>query len=436
MTTHLSNFSRPGRSAFRTSHACFLLLLAANCFAADWPGWRGPQRDGHVPAGVAVPKSLPRELRPIWRIKVGDGFASPVVAGGKVFYLDTRENKETLHALERDTGHELWQSPIDDAFKDFQSPAGPRCTPLVDGDRVYALSGKGELRCLTVADGQLKWRTNFTKDFHADNPVERGMMQGAHRHGHTGSPWVEDQRLLAFVGDTNGAGIVCFDKQTGAVRWQSQNDRAGNAPPITARIAGGGPKQVIAFTVEGLIGLNLQDGELLWRVPLFSTYGRHVTTPVIVGNVITVASHERGMVGVEVTHAPATKKWNARIKWDAKACTMNFSSPIAVGEYLYGLGPDKNLFCVDAKTGKSMWSKQGYTPTVAENSHAALLAMGKNLLLLTDTGELVLFAANPKEFTELGRVQVCGANWCNPAYADGKLFLRDARELICVNLLP
>lgn len=83
-----------------------------------------------------------------------------------------------------------------------------------------------------------------------------------------------------------------------------------------------------------------------------------------------------------------------------------------------------------------MWSKQGYTPKVAENSHAALLSLGKNLLLLTDAGELVLFAANPAEFKELGRVQVCGANWCNPAYADGKLYLRDARELTCVQLLP
>lgn len=436
MTKHFNNFSKRGWLAFLAFNACFLVLLGATCFAADWPAWRGPQRDGHVPPGSAVPKSLPSELQPVWRIKVGDGFASPIVAGGKVFYLDTQENKEMLHALERDTGHELWRAPIDDAFKDFQSPAGPRCTPLVDGDRVYALSCKGELRCLAVADGKPQWRVSFTKDFHAEVPAERGMMQGAHRHGNTGSPWVEDQRLIAFVGDTNGAGIVCFDKRSGAVLWKSQNDRAGNAPPVVSRIAGDKTRQVIAFTVEGLIGLDVKSGELLWRMPLFSTYGRHVTTPVIVGNIILVASHERGMVGVEVTLDSAAKKWNARIKWDSKAFTMNFSSPVAVGEYLYGLGPDKNIFCVEANTGKPMWSKQGYTPKVAENSHAALLVMGKNLLLLTDTGELVFFAATPAEFKELSRVQVCGANWCNPAYADGKLFLRDAHELMCLNLLP
>ena len=402
-------------------------------------------RDGHVPSGEAVPDKLPRDPRSVWRIKVGEGFASPVVAGNMVFYLDNQEAKEMLHALDHTTGRELWRSPIDEVFRDAQSAPGPRCTPLVDGDRIYAQSTKGELRCLAVTDGRLKWRVSFTKDFHADVPAERGLAQGAHRHGYTGSPWVDHQRLLLTVGDTHGAGIVCFDKQTGAMLWQSQNDRAGNAAPITALINGAKPKQVVAFTVEGLIGLNLQNGELLWRVPLTSTYGRHVTTPVVVGNVVMVGSYELGMLGVELTHAPVVgngrhpataTKWNATVKWNAKDLMVNFSCPVAVEKYLYGLGPSKNLFCLEAKTGKLMWSKTGYAISPGERGHAGSLAMGKNVLVLTDGGELVLFAANPLEFKERGRAQVCGANWCNPAYADGKLFLRDARELICVELLP
>jgi outer membrane protein assembly factor BamB len=170
-----------------------------------------------------------------------------------------------------------------------------------------------------------------------------------------------------------------------------------------------------------------------------------VTTPVVVGNIVMVASYEFSMIGVElthesiagnVTHWAATTKWNAAVKWHTKKLMVNFASPVAVGEYLYGLGPGKNIFCLEVQTGKTMWSKEGYTPTPVESGHAAFLAMGKNLLLLTDAGELVLFAAYPAEFKELGRTQVCGANWCNPAYADGKLFVRDARELICVELLP
>ena len=436
MTRPSGRFSHPLHQLRRAAVVCGLVLLAASSFATDWPGWRGPQRDGHVPAGVTVPETLPREPRFVWRIKIGDGLASPVVAGGKVFYLDNQESKEVLHAVDRGTGRELWHATIDDVFKDQQYAPGPRCTPLVNGNRVYAQSSKGQLRCLNTSDGKINWSLNYTQDFNAVFIGERGLAQGGHRHGYTGSPWVDGQRLLLTVGDTNGAGVVCLDKETGKLLWKSQNDRAGNAAPITALIGAAEPKQVVAFTVEGLIGLNLQNGDLLWRVPLFSTYGRHVTTPVVLGNIVIVASHQRGMIGAEISPEPAAAKWNASIKWDSKEATMNFSSPVTVGGHLYGLGPTKNIFCLEAKTGKVLWSKEGYISSSAEKAHAAFLAMGQNLLMLTDTGELVLFAANPSEFKELGRVQVCGLNWCNPAYADGKLFLRDTRELLCVELLP
>src|SRR5512137_574860 len=105
--------SRAGWALSVSSAWCLLLLGAASC-ASDWPGWRGPLRDGHVPPGIAVPQTLPREPRSIWRIKIGEGFASPVVAGSRVFHLDAQEGKETLHALDRSTGSELWRSPIDD----------------------------------------------------------------------------------------------------------------------------------------------------------------------------------------------------------------------------------------------------------------------------------------------------------------------------------
>ena len=118
---------------------------------------------------------------------------------------------------------------------------------------------------------------------------------------------------------------------------------------------------------------------------------------------------------------------------------MNFASPVAVGEYLYGLGPTKNIVCVEIPTGKLVWSKVGYINTSADKAHAAFLVMGKNILLSTDGGELVLFAADPNECKEISRAQVCGLNWCNPAYADGKLYLREGvkstGDLLCLDLL-
>ncbi len=418
-----------------------IMLAVTHGFAGDWPGWLGPARDGHAAAGSVVPKSLPLDPQRVWSLKIGDGHAPPVIAGDKVFYLDTQEGKEVAHAIDKNTGREIWRAPLDDGFKNGQTKPGPRAAPLVDGDRVYVQSCLGELRCLAVADGQLKWRVNFTKEFHAEVPAEKGLAKGAQRHGFTAAPWVDGDRLIALVGDTNGAGMVCFDKFTGKVLWQSLNDRAANAAPITALIAGSEPKQVVAFTVEGLIGVNLQTGELLWRIPLTTTHGRHVTTPIIDGSIVMVASKENSLMGVElapepVVTKPGSPKWKASIKWQTKNHLVNFSSLVAVGGYVYGLGPNKNLFCVETKTGKPMWSQEGFTLKPAENAHLAIIVLGENLLILTETGELVLVAAEPKEFKELGRAQVCRANWCNPAYADGKLFFRDDRELICVDLLP
>lgn len=424
-----------GPARIRRLVASAALFFGVCGLGADWPGWRGPARDGHAPAGSLVPETLPAEPRRVWQLKVGEGHAAPVVAGDSVYYFDAQTDKEVLHAIDKATAAERWRVPIDGTFKNGQTPPGPRCAPLVDGDRVYAQSCNGEFQCLSVADGQVKWRVNFIKDYHAGVPAERGVNKGAQRHGYTASPWVDGQRLIALVGDPEGAGIVCFDKETGKVLWKSQKDRAAYAAPITAVVGGQGPKQVLAFTVEGLIGLNLENGELLWRVPITTTYGRHVTTPVLVGNIAMVASKEESLMGIALAPEPGGSKWTATVQWQAKEHTINFSSPVETGGFLYGLGPAKNLFCVEAKSGRTMWSKEGFTQKPAENAHLALMVLGRNLLLLTETGTLVLVAADPAGYRELGRVQACGANWCNPAYADGRLYLRDARELLCLELV-
>src|SRR4051794_5229006 len=132
-------------------------LLAQSALAADWPQWRGLERTGHVPKGELVPASLPAEPKTIWRTKVGDGFASPVVADGKVFHIDAQNGQETLHALEQASGKEIWSVPVAPLFKDNQTVPAPRCTPMVDGDRVYAQSCKGELKCLDVGSGKEIW---------------------------------------------------------------------------------------------------------------------------------------------------------------------------------------------------------------------------------------------------------------------------------------
>jgi outer membrane protein assembly factor BamB len=383
-----------------------------------------------------VPSSLPAKPKIVWRLAVGEGLASPVVAGGKVFYFDNQAGKETLHVIAAGDASELWHAAVDDAFADQQGPSGPRCTPLVDGDKVYAQSGKGELQCLNVEDGRRVWRVNFTNDFGAVFFGEDTPVPGAAEHGYTAAPLIEGERLIACVGGTNGAGVVCFDKHTGKLLWKSQNDRAAYAAPIVATLAG--VRQAVCFTVEGLVGLGLADGALLWRVPIKTPYGRNCTTPAVAGDWVVAGSYRAGLIGVKVSADGGSLK--AERAWVNKDLAMNFSSPVIVGRHLFGLGPARRLVCAEVETGRIAWSKEGYITTASELAHASLLVMRDNILVCTDAGDLVLLAADPAACRELGRVQVCGLNWCNPAYAEGRLYVRDGIKttgnLYCVELLP
>ncbi len=412
-----------------------LAAAALTASAADWPQWLGPLRNGHVPAGERLLTSLPVEPKVLWRAKAGEGFASPVVAGGKVFLLDNQGGKETLRAFDAAKGTELWRAEVDEAVGDKQGPPGPRCTPLVDGDRVYAQSVKGELHCRSVTDGKLLWRKNYTKDFEAVFIGETGPAQGATRHGNTGSPLIDGDWLIALAGGTNGAAVVAMEKKTGKPVWKSQGDQAAYAAPIVATLSG--VKQVIAFTCDGLIGLNFADGKLLWRVPLKTQFSRHVTTPVVVGDLVVVASHTLGLIGTKVTKTGG--EFTATQAWVSKDAAINYSSPVVVGQHLYCVGPNKNLICVDVPTGKLAWSQDGVFTSDKNKAVGYFIVLGVNILVSTDSGQLVLFAADPAAYRELGRAQVCSSTWSGPAYANGQAFHRDGvktgGELLCLDLL-
>lgn len=403
-----------------------LFVFASSSLAADWPQWRGPARTGHVPDGQPMLEKLPSEPKAVWRVAVGGGFASPVLSGGRVFHLDDQDGYEFAHAVDAATGKELWSAKIFSSHQDGFG-IGPRCTPLADGDKIFVQSAKGEFQCLNAATGKVVWRKNFVDDFGAIYIGEKGTAAGASRHGATGSPIVDGENVIVQVGSAQGASIVAFKKATGDIVWKAENDQTAYAAPIIATV--GGARQFISFTAEALIGLDPANGKLLWRTPAITRLGRNVTTPNAWRDLVLVASHQLGLVAMRVTKDGASEAWVN------KKMTINFSSPVVAGDHLYGLGPAKNLVCIDLATGNLVWDQPGLTHTDGSRAEAGFLVMGKNILTLTDGGELVLFAADPAAYKELGRTQACGLNWCNPAYADGRLYLRDAKELVCLDLL-
>ena len=418
---------------YRMGMVAVLGVLVAGPFAsaADWPRWRGPAVTGHVPDGAAVPKTLPKEPKVLWRLPMGDGLGSPVVAAGRVFCLDHQEGKEVVRAVQADTGKPLWSVGLDKVFKDAHSPAGPRSTPLVDGDRVYVLSCRGEFQCLNAADGKVVWRANFVTDFGAVFDGEHGPAVGATRHGYTGSPFIDGDRMYVDVGGRSGASVVCFDKKTGRVIWKSQSDPIGHGGPVVATIAG--VKQVISFTTTGAIGLAATDGKLLWRVPVTTRFGRHVITPVVVDDRVVVSSYLDGLIGIKVARDGDT--FRAERAWVDRSSAINFANPVAIGHHLYGLGKSRKLICVDVRTGDMVWSKEWTSSRMFGKGYASFIVMTDSILVLAEDGTLLLMTADAKAFRIIAMTKVCGKNWCNPAYADGKLYLRDAKELLCVQLL-
>jgi outer membrane protein assembly factor BamB len=404
-----------------------LILLAVFGFlaaAADWPQWLGPRRDGSSPEPVAAWEKAPKVL---WRQPAGEGNSSVVVANGQAFvHAKVKgKNEEEVSAYYAATGNPLWQKSYPRAAFNYLYGNGPRATPAVAGDKLYTFGITGVLTCFETATGKQIWQVDTMKQFGAPNPT----------FGMSCSPLVDDNRVLLNVG-AKGASVVAFDKDKGDVLWKSLDDRASYSSPIV--VGEGKERQIIFLTQQGVVSLDPANGSVYWKYPLVDQLFESSATPARCGDMLLASSITFGSVGLQLENKDAKPK--AEELWKNQALTSYFSTPIAVGsEHLYlvtGSSPlalthRATLHCVDAKTGRDLWSK----PKQVGKYHASLLRTGDNkLLLLEEAGELVLLDPDPKEYRELARSKVCGETWAHPALANGRLYLRDDKEIMCLEL--
>ncbi len=405
--------------------AILLLALAAPAGSAmaQWNGWRGPARDGI--SAQPLPSSLPAHLIPEWKIPVGHGYAGPVVVAGVLVYVDDTGGREMAHALNPKDGTELWRTPYAAAWSDEFEP-GPRCTPLIDDDRVYVQSAQGELACLSLKDGRKLWGMSFADLGMTWNPDRHSHVGAAIRRGHTGSPVIDGDRLLVQVGSTNNATVVAADKRTGRILWRALSEHSSYSSPVVGTAAG--RRQVITATCEGLVGLDVADGALLWRIPFKTHANRNVLTPILSGDRVFFASHSTGMRCIAL--APAHGGVTATETWFNPSLRINLPTPVLVGRHLYGVGASKDFVCIDSSNGSVAWSEKGYGDV------AHVVADSARLLVLCDTGEVRLLEADPTRHRESGRFQACGKTYSHPAWADGVLFVRDPATLSAWRLAP
>jgi outer membrane protein assembly factor BamB len=398
-----------------------LWICAGTAVAGDWPQWLGANRDAVSPEVVAPWTKAPAV---IWRHPVGEGHSSPIVAAGRV-YLHAQvpgQDAEEVLAFDAVSGKKLWATPTPRPHFTTPFGNGPRATPTVSGDRLFALGITGNLVCLDVSNGKIIWQADILKQFQAPNLT----------FGVSCSPLVVDDKVLINVG-AKRASIVAFAADSGKVVWQALDDPATYSSPIV--IGEGDRRQIIFLTQKGLVGLRPADGNVLWKFPLVDLLSESSTTPVLAGDVLIGSSVTYGSVGVELNRQD--DRLAAKQLWKNSALTCYFSTPVPVGrDRVYMVTgqlippPQVALHCVDVRTGKDVWTR-----SKVGRYHASLLRTGDNkLLMLDDSGNLILLATDTPAYNELARSNICGPTWAHPALANGRLYIRDGKELLCLEL--
>jgi outer membrane protein assembly factor BamB len=400
-----------------------LLLFSGLATAGDWPQWLGPSRDGSTKEKVAPWKESPKVL---WRHPAGEGNGGPVVAAGKVYLFAKVKDKEEeeVIALDAKTGKSIWRTAYPRGSIVTLFGAGPRSTPVVADGRIITVGITGLLTCFDAEKGEQAWQVDTGKEFAPAKLV----------FGASCSPLLVGRTVLINVGG-KGASVVAFDTATGTVTWKSQDDPASYSSPIHTRQ--GTADELVFLTGKRLLGLNPADGGLFWEFPLEDKLFESSTTPQRMGDMLIASSITYGSVGLKLEvkdGKPAVQQ-----AWKNSRLACYFSTPVAVGkDHMYMVTganpvlekPAATLRCVETATGKVLWSK-----TPVGEYHASLLRTGDDkLLFLDDAGNLMLLDPNTKEYKELARAKVCGKTWAHPAMADGRLYVRDEKELICLQL--
>lgn len=394
-----------------------LTLSALSLHAADWPSWRGPKGDGIAPEKVA--DAFPAEgPRTAWKAKVGTGYASMSVAGGRLYTLGNPNKGDvaTLWCLDIATGKPVWSKEYPSELKPMMYDGGANAAPTVADGKVYAIIKPGRLVCLDAATGTPVWDKELVKELEAEsNPW-----------GVTSAPQVRDGKILLNVG-THGTAL---DAATGKVLWSTGKGGHSFSSPVLAKVAG--EDAVMVFATNHLAAVRLKDGSELFQHPFGKGYFCHVADPIVQDGAVFISSNDAGGEQLRFAGGKPESVW----KGESIGCFT--ATPVLIGGHLYGVNGSTfkaamlELRCVDWKTGQVKWSEKGFGQGNLVGS-----ADGK-LLVLSETGELSLVKANPEKFELLGRAQVLGGKcWTSPVVANGRLYARNtAGDLVSVDVSP
>ena len=373
---------------------------------AEWFQWRGPNRDGHSEE-TGLLKEWPANGPPqLWRTTgAGTGFASFSSSGGKLFTLGARGNVEYVIAFDAASGKRLWETPNGQRFRNEMGD-GPRSTPTVEGNRLYAFGGTGELVCLDTATGSKIWSVNVVQQFGGTTPY----------WGYSESPLIVGDRILLNAGGRK-ASIVAVSKQDGKTIWQNHNDAAGYSSPMLLKT--GSLQQVVFFTGQRALAVDPRDGRLLWSYNRASNNTANIATPIVRGNRVFFSS-DYGTGAALLDVKAAGNVASAEEVYFTRDMRNHHASAVVVGEHLYGFS-SSILTALKFDTGDLAWRHR----SVGKGS---LIYADQRLYLYSEQGTVGLADASPTEYRERGRfsIQQTGPpTWSHPVISSGRLIIRD-----------
>ena len=394
----------------------FALAAGVTIGAADWPQWQGPDRTG-LSKETGLLKAWPANgPAVVWTAAgFGNGYGSPAVAGERVYLQGTRSGSSVVVALNRADGKEVWSKGLGRVGDDDRGP-GPRSTPTVDGDRVYALTENGDLACLKT-DGTAVWQRNILKDF--GGPQLQWLISE--------SPLVDGAHVIVSPGGA-GASIVKLDKMTGKTVWTTKelSEPAGYSSPIVADVQG--VRTYLTFTAGAGVGVRASDGKLMFRYTNAANRTANITTPIFSDNKAFFTSAYgtgAGLISLKAENGSVT----ANEIYFTREMKNHHGGVVLVNGYLYGFN-DAILTCLEFATGKQMWRDR----SVGKGS----ITFADGHLYLQGEGNMLgLAEASPEGYKEKGRFQIADKglpSWAHPVVSGGRLYVRNQDSLVAYDI--
>ena len=397
------------RACFYRLALIIFVFITTECIADDWPQWRGLNRDG-ISKETGLLKAWPASgPKVVWTAPLGPGYSSIAISQGRIFTMASLGGSEVAICLDEATGKQLWSFRMDNNYESGQGD-GPRSTPTVDGNWVYVLGATGKLYALNAKDGKKIWFHDLKTEYGSEIPG----------WGTSTSPLVEGELLLVDIGGKTGHSIGAFNKRSGELVWKTHTDKQGYSSPIA--ITANGTRQILFFTGTSLVSVSPK-GSVHWKYPWRTSYYANIATPIFIApdKVFISTAYDTGAAVLKLVGGK--EKPSFQELWKSKVSQNHFNSSVLHNGYLYGFDQGV-LQCVEVNTGTEKWKQSGL-------GKGSLILADGHLIVLGERGQLVLVEATPAAYKEKSRVQALeGKTWTVPALANGRLYLRNEKQLI------